>query len=689
MRNSDRTALRSPRCLHPLLAAGGWLMAAALAAGAAAPAPPKPASLADLSLEQLMDIPVETVVSASKYEQKITRAPASVTIVTAAEIAAYGHRTLADALRSVRGLYVADDRNYSYLGTRGFHRPGDYNSRVLVLVDGHRMNDNVYDSVYFGHDSAVDTAAIERVEIIRGPSSSIYGSSAFFGVVNLITKRGAALDGTEFSAATGSFGSYRGRLSHGTRFANGVELSLAARYFHSDGTPRIYYPEFDQRTSGDARAANDGIVTEADAETAFGFTGRLAYRDLTIAAAWSDRSKTVPTASFDTVFNARSERTTDRRGYVDVSFQRELQPDLQLLARAFYDVYDYHGDYPYDFGPPGGPADVVMNKDSAFGKWVGTEWQLTAKLAGRHTVVAGTEFRDNLHQDQAAYDDTTPRVYAIDDHRDSRTLALYAQGEFALGPRVLLNAGVRYDHHFGSFGGTTNPRVGLIYNPQERTTLKFLFGRAFRAPNIYERFYEINPFTELVPEKIRTFEIAAEHYFVRAHRLGLSLYHYNVSDLITQAITPAGLIYFANLDRSEANGAELELEGKYSSGLRLRTSYAFQKTRDANSGAELTSSPRHLAKAGLFQSFHHERFTAGLELQYHGSVRTLAGRTARSFLQGNLTLTARRLPAGLELSASIYNLFNTTAGYPGAEDHAQDVIPQPGRTFQLTATRKF
>ena len=85
----------------------------------------------------------------------------------------YGYRTLADILRSVRGFYVTNDRNYSYLGVRGFSRPGDYNARILLLVDGHRLNDNIFGAALIGTEFPLDVDLIERVEIIRGPSSSL------------------------------------------------------------------------------------------------------------------------------------------------------------------------------------------------------------------------------------------------------------------------------------------------------------------------------------------------------------------------------------------------------------------------------------------------------------------------------------------------------------------------------------
>ncbi|HEX5854108.1 MAG TPA: Plug domain-containing protein, partial [Thermoanaerobaculia bacterium] len=135
------------------------------------PEVPPASDLTRLSLEELMN--VEVVYAASKVTQKTSEAPSSVSIVTAAEIRQHGYRTLADILQSLRGFYVTSDRNYSYLGVRGFGRSGDYNARVLVLVDGHRINDNIYDGVLIEGGFVVDPDLIDRVEVIRGPSSSI------------------------------------------------------------------------------------------------------------------------------------------------------------------------------------------------------------------------------------------------------------------------------------------------------------------------------------------------------------------------------------------------------------------------------------------------------------------------------------------------------------------------------------
>lgn len=131
--------------------------------------------------EETLFMEIPSVFGASKFEQKVNEAPSSVSIITQAEIKKYGYRTLADLLRSVRGFFTTYDRNYSYIGVRGFGRPGDYNTRVLLLVDGHRINDNVYDQAPISNDFPVDIDLIEKVEIIRGPSSSIYGPMHFSG----------------------------------------------------------------------------------------------------------------------------------------------------------------------------------------------------------------------------------------------------------------------------------------------------------------------------------------------------------------------------------------------------------------------------------------------------------------------------------------------------------------------------
>ena len=175
-------------------------------------------NLLDLPLEQLLEVKVQKVTSAAKYEQSTALAPASVTIVTDHDIRLNGYRNLAEVVGSVRGFYSTYDRNYSYLGVRGFNRPGDYNSRILLLIDGHRVNDVAFDGAPVGNDGYLDVDLIDRVEVVRGPGSAVYGSSAFFAVVNVVTRRGRDLQGAEAAFTAGSFDAWQGRFSYGVRW---------------------------------------------------------------------------------------------------------------------------------------------------------------------------------------------------------------------------------------------------------------------------------------------------------------------------------------------------------------------------------------------------------------------------------------------------------------------------------------
>ena len=172
-------------------------------------------------------------------------------------------------------------------------------------------------------------------------------------------------------------------------------------------------------------------------------------------------------------------------------------------------------------------------------------------------------------------------------------MAGYVQDEVSLSKKTTLNAGVRYDH-YSDFGGTTNPRLALIYNPREKSAIKLLYGSAFRIPNDFERYYEVaglnvpNPW--LKPEKIKTYELVYEHYWDERFRASVSGYYYRINDLIRQVDTGAGTKY-ENIDEVTAKGFELEIDNKWNNGLEGRVSYTLQRTEDNLTGDPLTIHP--------------------------------------------------------------------------------------------------
>ena len=654
----------------------------------------KAVNLTALSLEQLMEIEVPTVYGACKYDQKVTDAPASVTIITAEEIKRYGYRSFAEILRSVRGFSVSNDRNYQYLGVRGFSRPGDYNSRVLLLIDGHRLNNNIYDQASIGTDFPLDVDLIDRVEVIRGPGSALYGTSAFFGVINVITRQGKDLKSIEASGAAGNQETYSGRLSYGSKLPGGLEMLVSASRYDSEGEDRLYFKEFD------ALDDNNGIADHADGDSSYSLFSKFTLRDLTITGALSSREKVIPTGAYGTVFNDPRNRTTDAYGYLALKYSHRLEEQGEVTARAYYENYRYRGDYIYSGDP------LQVNKDFADGEWVGFELMANRRFFAKHQVTAGFENRYNLRLDQRNY--TVDSVDdGFEDQRSSNIYALYIQDEYQILSNLSLIGGVRYDH-YNSFGGTTSPRLALIYKPYEKSILKFLYGKAFRAPNVYEMFYDdgdlyrANP--DLNPERITTTEIVYDQYLGEHFRSTLSAYYYQIKGLISQQSGPdvedpvKTILVYENTETIRARGIEAEVEVRWADGLQGRASYVLQRAEDKETGLTLENSPRYQAKVNLNIPLIKQKLFAGAEVQYTSTRKTLLRNDSGGFTTTNLTLFSQNLVPGLDLSASVYNLFDKNYGDPVAgelqidpeqPELGLDTVAQDGRTFRVKLTYRF
>lgn len=646
------------------------------------------ASEASLGEEMMLFEEIPSVYSASKYEQKVTEAPSSVSIITSDEIKKYGYRTMGEILESIRGFQVTNDRNYQYLGVRGFGLPSDYSNRILLLVDGLRTNDNIYDAASIGAEFPVEIDLIDRIEVVRGPSSSLYGTSAFFAVVNVITKRGRDYKGTETSGAAGTFGTYKARASYGNKYGSGLETLVSGSYYDTRGDDKLFFKEFADP------ATNNGVAEDLDYERYKNFFAEFMFEDFTLQSNLHERKKGVPTAPWGTIFNDSTLFTNDKWGWMDLKYDHTYDNQLGVLARVSYNYYEYYGEYPYEGDTSLGEPAVVINKDSAKGEWVYGELQISRTFVDRHKITAGGEFQDNLKRDQRTVYVGVPDWGDLDDKRDENNWGAYLQDEFRIARPLILNAGIRYDH-YETFGGTMNPRAALIYNPWEKTTFKLVYGQAFRAPNSYEFYFDDGGVAQkgnpnLDPETIRTYELICEQYLGTHLRGTVVGFYYKMKDLISQGTDPAdGLLVFDNVADVQAHGVEFELEGKWESGREGRLSYTFQQTEDKQTGKILTNSPKHLAKLNLIQPLIREKLFLGIEEQYTGVRKTLLQEEVDDFFVANVTLFSRNTVEGLELSVNVYNLFDNTYADPGAGEHLQDSIEQDGRTFLFKATYAF
>ena len=655
---------------------GSVLISASFAA-AQQPTPPPPKAAVDQStmdLEQLMKI--EIVVAGSKRAQQSREVASFVSVVSAADIREHGYRTLADVLRTLPGFYVSNDRNYSYIGVRGFSRPGDWNSRILLLLNGLRTNDNVYDLAYYGEEFSVDVDLIERVEVIRGPGSALYGSNALFAVINVVTRSGGSLAGGEISTSAASFGTYSGRASYGRAFANDLELLVSATY--SDGKGRdLFYPEYN------APLTNNGVVNGLDHEGFHKILVTASKGDFSFQANTIEREKGLPTGQYLTTFGDKRTRTTDELSLASLSFNRALSNGASISTRLHTGRYAYLGEYAYTQLPP--------NHDVVLGEWVGMDVDAARKIASRQFLTFGAEYRDNFKQTQTNFD---PEPYALytDVRGRSARWGVFAQDEIKLAEPVVLYAGARVDHYEG-FGYATSPRLALIYTPSPMTTFKVLAGRAFRAPNEFELHFEALGYkanTQLAPEHIETLELIAQRFIGGGVQISASAFRNRLTGLTDQRLDPADtLIRFVNLDEIRAKGLELALEVNRGHGPTGQLTYSLQRTEERATGAELTNSPGQMVQLQLRSPVPGFGAIAALDAQYMSARRTLAGNAANGHTLTNLSLFAPKAFGRFDLSAALYNVFDTRYGDPVGDGYIQDVIRQDGRNVRVRATLHY
>ncbi|OAJ69867.1 hypothetical protein A7976_11830 [Methylobacillus sp. MM3] len=629
-----------------------------------------------LTAEQLIDIPFEQLVtlevsSASRYPQKISEAPSAAVVVDSDEIRTYGYRTLADVLRSMPGLYISDDHSWSYIGVRGFSRPGDYNTRVLLLVDGYRVNDNIFNQAYIGNEFLVDIDMVERVEFIPGPGASAYGDNAFFGVINVITKSASAMLGSTITAEAGSHNSYKGGYRYGNRLDNGAEVVMGITHYESEGRD-WFSPE------------HGAVAHDLDTERYTKLFAKVSYQEWAFEGGYMKRPKSNPSAPYSTVFGDERFETVDTHAFANASYNSALSDKLHLSGNLYYGAYDYDGIYPYA---------TTLNIDRSKGRRAGGELRLLSTAFAGHKLLGGIEYQKDLRQMQRNYD-LTPRTEYFKSDQAPHKHGIFVQDEYTIRDDLLLNAGLRYDH-YSAFGGTTNPRVALIYHPSPGNGLKLIYGSAYRAPNAYEMFYgdadtpdyKGNP--ELDPERIKTYELVLEKSFGASWHGTLSVFHYDVKNLITQIVDTDDRLLFVNGEKAHTSGIELSAEKYWQGGAKLKGNISYQDARDKADNRWLTNSPRILGKLALALPIAHF-WQAGAELQYTGKRRTNAGEVG-GYALANLTLNRRSLLKGLDASLSAYNLFDKEYEDPadtGAFE-LQDVLKQDGRTLRIKLDYRF
>ncbi len=666
-RRRTRPRLSAPRCLVSLALAAIALVSPVLGQLPDAPGGSQPESVLFESL------PI--VEAATLHTQTLQEAPASITVISAEDIRKYGFRTLGEVLASVRGFYVTYDRSYHYAGLRGFSLPGDYNTRFLVMLNGHYLTENIYSSNnFFGQDFDLDMDLVKRIEIVRGPSSALYGSNGIFATINIVTISPVEARRLRASTETGSFGERKGMLSTSLPLAHGANLLLSASVFNNGGQS-LYFPEFDRAET------NLGQAVDVDGERGYHTFANLIWRNWSFTGYLGAREKIVPTGAYATVFNDSGNKFSDTRGYFEAAYSRDLSATRKVRWRIYYDDYRYRGRYDY-----AGAGDIQDWRDLGAGNWTGSQVAYDVAVPRIGVLTVGGELNADIKALQQYYEVFPERISALSvDHPDI-SYGLFAQQQWRLSPAWNAYIGVRFDDsrnhaHFVS------PRVALIYQASPKSTYKFLAGRAFRNANAYEMFYADGisqiPNRSLRPEQADTFEVAAEHRFNERLSGLVTAYRYQIRDLIEAVTLDSDLLQYQNVARSRTNGVELEASGKPLRELTITASVAVQRAHDALSHAFLTNSPGTVAKLRGALPIVKNKLLAAAAMQYLSPRRTLAYAEVPSYWLADLTFTTNRFHPDFDVQFGVRNLFNRAYYDPASSGMPEDRLLENGRSIFL------
>ncbi len=573
----------------------------------------------------------EFVSIATGQRERISQAPAVASVITAEEIRALGATDINDVLETVPGVHVSRSSSGSYnpiFSMRGIH--SDFNSQVLLLINGIPIT-----NTFVGDRSQVwggmPVENIARIEVIRGPGSAVYGADAYSGVINIITKTSATIDGTETGVRAGSFNTYHAWLLHGGQIGN-WDLAFAMELGTTDGQDETVDADlqtfFDSLFATSASLAPGPVNVGADSTDfrldlsrekwrfRLGYQGRrdvgtgagVAQALDTVGKGDSDRINadvtfhdaqfdenwdlTVQASIFDTsaesdlvlfppgtVLPIGSDGNIGTPGGGIVAFPDGLhgnpyvyEQHFRLGADAFFHGFENHD---IRIGAGGTHVELEANETKNFGPGVidGTEGVVDGTL----TDVTGTDF-----------------IFIRPEKR--RVSYAFVQDEWALAADWKLTTGIRYDD-YSDFGDTVNPRLALVWNTDYNLTTKLLYGQAFRAPSFVEQFNINNPVVlgnpDLNPEEIDTIELACDYTSSSGNvRTTLSLFNYEMTDVIRfiPDMSVAGLTA-QNIGSQDGQGVELETRIDISDKTSLLMNYSFQNAEDKATGLDVPNAP--------------------------------------------------------------------------------------------------
>ena len=645
--------------------------------------------------------------AASKTETSVEEAPASVTVISRAELRAFGYTSLPEALRGVRGLFFSNDRTYEFIGVRGFSPPGDFNTRVLILYDGHPVNDVFAAQSYLGRDFNVDLGEVERIEVVRGPVSSLFGSAAFFGVINVVTRQSLGDKHVEVTGLAGSLETLDGRVT-GAHQGRSFEIIGSAGAYRSRGdSPMVIAPE-----EGDGR---QHVLEGRDTERTFNGSARARFGSFSLHGYINDRRKEIPTGAYGTALDLDGSRVEDLRAFVEARYDRTASWGT-LAGRLYYDATRYSARYMYYEDEAAMTGSAALNEKS-FADWMGLELRYRSPVWFHQNVTVGLEY-----QYQARVRQQVELIDAgeLDIDATLNIVSAYLADEIRIGRRFIVNASARFDAYLReatpATGTTTdveaknafpvNPRLALIARSTPGGITKLMGGSSFRAPSSYELYYEDGGASQLAnpkgldSERIWTIELEHTQEIYEELKLVVSGYVNWIDNLIYARENAEGLMTYENYRPDgraygvRTEGAEVELRWQPGRLTMLSAAYWYQHLSLAGDDGESafleSNSPAHAFSVRAMFPILAPMLVASAEGIYNSNRTTVDGETStgESFWL-NVGLSGE-LPSGhFRYFAGVKNLLDEKSRMPSGGDAVLATIPGYGRTFQLMLSGSY
>jgi len=657
-----------------------------------------------------------TVSIATGSQQHIRRAPAVATVITAEDIAAIGAVDLDEVLETVPGLHVSRSANFnSPLYTmRGVM--SQFTPQVLMLQNGIPVT-----TIFIGNKGnlwgGLPLENVARIEVIRGPGSALYGSDAFSGVVNIITKTADDTSGTRVGVRAGSFDTRDAWLLHGGS-AGPVDVAAYLRAGSTDG--------FKKLVTADAATRNDSAFGTS-ASLAPGFTNNqqdaldgaldLSYQKWRWRSSYKlrdDMGTGIGVGSaIDPVGRGKSERITSDLTWTDP----QIASSWATAVTLSYMGYKQRFPVPAVLLPPGAtfPTGTFVNGMIGAPETSERQYRLSASATyhgfKHHSLRFGVGYEDlDLYATREIKNfvfnpagvpvpdgevrDYTSIAPFLTPHR--RTVKyLYAQDEWRIADDWALTAGIRHDHYSDS-GGATNPRLALVWDASLDLTAKLLYGRAFRAPSFNEEYSINNPVARgnanLQPETNQTIEAAFAWQARRDMQVNLNFFHYDMRDIIRtvpNAVPGTGATY-NNTGGQHGSGMEVEAVWDVSRALRLTGNYSYQKSIDEISGRDAGYAPHHqvyLRADWRYANGWH--FSTQLN-RVMDRERAPGDNRAPVPDYTTVDLTARsNLGNNWSVAASVRNLFNATVLEPSLPGTIPNDLPMAPRALWVQLAYKM